>query len=62
MKFIAGLIVGFGLGCASLAGAASLVGSHGYLMGYDVKVNGRVVCSDPWVWTGGLNEIECDTK
>ena len=38
--------------------AAKMVGDDGYLMGYDVTVDGENVCSDPWVSVGS-REIEC---
>lgn len=36
-----------------------VIGGNGYLMGYDVVVNGETICSDPFVWTV-TKEIECD--
>ncbi len=59
-KFVAGVALGLALGTASTALAANLVGGHEYLIGFDVTLNGKIICSDPWIWTSGLNEIECD--
>jgi len=39
--------------------AAKVVGSDGYLMGWDVTKDGETICSDPFVWTG-TQELECD--
>ena len=58
-KFISGVAVGVFISAAVPVVAAEMVGGHGYLMGWDVKVKGKKVCSDPWIWTGGLKEIEC---
>ena len=57
-RFVVGLLVGVGLGTAIPVAAATLVGGTGYLFGWTVEVNGRVVCSDPFVWTS-LREIDC---
>jgi hypothetical protein len=58
-KFLAGLAVGLALGTASSAVAARLVGDSGYLFGFTVTYDGETVCDDPWIWAGGINEIEC---
>lgn len=58
-KFVAGLALGLAIGTATSAVAAKMVGDSGYLFGYDVKVEGETICSDPWVWRSGINEIEC---
>ena len=59
-KFIAGIGVGLALGTAATATAAQMVGDSGYLFGYTVTIGGEAICYDPWIWTGGINEIECD--
>lgn len=59
-KFLTGVAVGLAMGTATTAFAAKMVGDSGYLFGYEVKVDGETVCSDPWIWTGGINEIECN--
>ena len=59
LKFIAGLMVGLFTGLAASAGAADLVGDDDYAVGWDVTINGHVVCSDPFIWVS-TQEIECD--
>lgn len=56
-NFIYGLITGIGIAATSATYAASIAGD-GYLFGWDVKVDGDVVCNDPWIWPG-FQEIEC---
>ena len=58
-RFIAGTIFGLCIGVAATATAAKLVGDNGYLMGWDISVDGETVCSDPYIWTS-TREIECD--
>lgn len=56
-KFLFGVIVGFAL-ASSLAYAAIIMGSDGYLMGWSIMVDGEEICSDPFIWTS-IQEIEC---
>ena len=58
-SFVVGFILGFILATTLSVYAAKIVGSNGYLMGWDVTVEGETVCSDPYVWIG-TREIECD--
>lgn len=58
-KFLLGLAVGLVIGAAGTAAAAQLVGDNGYLIGWNVELNGETVCSDPYIWTS-IREIECD--
>jgi len=57
--WIAGFVLGLTLGLATGAYAASIVGGNGYLMGWDITVEGEVVCSEPYIWAAS-REIECD--
>ena len=59
LKFIAGIIVGLCIGVIGSAGAASLVGGSGYIMGWGVQIKGKIVCSDPFI-SIGTKTIDCD--
>ncbi len=58
-QFLAGVIVGLVLGSAIGVLAAQVVGSNGYLNGWDVTHEGETICSDPYVYVSS-REIECD--
>jgi hypothetical protein len=58
-QFIAGAVVGLGLGIAITAHAAVIAGDNGYALGWTVEKNGQEVCDAPFVWIA-TKEIECD--
>ena len=43
----------------SAAIAAKMVGGNGSLMGWEVTINGKSICDDPYIWSS-THEIECD--
>jgi len=58
------LMIGFLLGAAVSLGSgeavpiAHVVGENGHLLGWDVTIEGEVVCSDPYAWIS-TKELEC---
>lgn len=58
-KFLTGFVLGAVLATSVPVFAAQLVGGSGYLLGWEVQINGEAVCSDPYVWPA-IKEIECD--
>ena len=58
-RFYIGVAVGLLFGAGGTAAAAQLVGGNGFLMGWEVQLNGETVCSDPYIWAS-LKEIDCD--
>lgn len=58
-KYLTGFVVGLALGTVVPAAAAQMVGSNGYLSGWDVTKDGETICYMPYVWVS-LREIECD--
>jgi hypothetical protein len=57
-RFFLGLAFGLIVGMSSAAFAAKMIGG-GDLLGWVVKVKGKEVCSDPFVYSL-YHEIECD--
>ena len=58
-RFILGMVAGLLIGASGAAVAAEVVGWSGYLIGWDVMVGSKTICSDPFVWPG-IRTIECD--
>jgi len=58
-KFIAGFFAGIAMTVAVSAFAAKMVGSEGFLMGWEVTKDGEEICSDPYVWAS-IREIDCN--
>lgn len=57
-RFLLGTFVGVCFGVSASALAAKIVGGQGYLIGWDVLVDGESICSDPFIWPQ-TREIEC---
>lgn len=57
-KYLIGFIFGLLFGSITSVLAARVIGS-GYLIGWDVTVNGDHVCNDPYIHARTM-EIECD--
>lgn len=58
-RFLAGLVLGVLAGLVLPVAAQRIMGGEGYLLGWDVVVGGRILCTDPFVWPA-TREIECD--
>lgn len=58
-NLIIGIAIGITIGVVGTASAAQIVGDSGYLMGWDITMNGKTICSSPYVWPS-LKEIDCD--
>lgn len=58
-KFIMGFLAGLATAMAISAFAAKMVGSNGFLSGWEITKDGEEICSDPYVWVS-TKEIECD--
>lgn len=60
IKLTTGLVLGFVLGAGLTATyAASVFSGAGFLVGWDVLVEGDLVCSDPFIYPA-THEIECN--
>jgi hypothetical protein len=58
-RVLIGFVLGVGSALTVSAMAQRIVGRDGYLFGWTVTVDGRELCSDPFIWTA-TREIECD--
>ncbi len=56
--FAAGLTLGLLFGVAAVTIAAKMSGEDGYMKGWEVVVNGKKACADPYVRVS-TKEIEC---
>jgi len=58
-RFILGFITGLACAITLAVSAAKIVGSDGYMIGWDVNIDGETACSDPWI-SPSTQEIECE--
>lgn len=58
-KYFLGFLFGFTVGATTSLYAAKIVGGNGWLIGWDITIDGDTVCSDPYIWVS-IREIECD--
>jgi len=59
-SFIFGVILGASIALPVTVFAGGVwAGGAGFMMGYDVVIDGETVCHDPYIWPA-TREIECD--